>query len=807
MAGLDKNAGTWPIPSVPLGLTLLGVLACIGVFGAFSVSFIEDVTALLPSKEKEQASYVEMARQWGFMQKVAVVVGPDTPSSDRLHGVIDETAREIGGIKGVGKVTGKVDMASVRRAAQRIAEGGPRLVRSDLSAMDEDEIRRRLIALKKRLASPEAMVMQDTLLADPLGFGHAALRELESVGEAMGAAVDKGHIVSRDGRYALIVVDSDFDPFEVSEAKRFVADLDQVVSRRITGTDADGLGATVLGGVHYTAASANVVSTDIVQAFVLTAVGVVLIFFFFFRRIRFLLVALLPGGAGIAVAIGVMALLGEQLHALTLGFAATITGISVDYVIHLLHRAIVTEGEDTKTRMAEAGRGVARPVVLGCVTTVGAFVLVATSNFVALRQLALFAAVSIPVAMAVTLLILPAFHRFFLRGLAPGGSASRGFNRWIRGLYEVTAPRRWRFLIIAMFVCLTGMALAKGLGVSLSGDPRDLGYVDPDLEKRSHLLRTLFPGFSDQALVIASGVTYEQALQVNDALYDALSAAGVGGAEVISVSPFLPSRKTQRGALARVREVVEGERGKRTVALFEEAGFTADYISRVVDQTRVEPIVPETYGQSNLGQVVEEALRTDGTRFFVLTRIRAQDDETIHRLADIVAPIGGCRLVSERLETEQVMTVLQREIIWMLAVWFGAAFIVLSLSERSAWFGLRATVPALFGVSLVIFLFSVLGRPLTPIASAGITLVMGLGIDYGIFMQSKRSMALSTTASAVVASALTTVAAFGVLALSRVQAMADMGLIILVGVLGALAAALLLVPALSKKIPHGGKAP
>jgi predicted RND superfamily exporter protein len=143
----------------------------------------------------------------------------------------------------------------------------------------------------------------------------------------------------------------------------------------------------------------------------------------------------------------------------------------------------------------------------------------------------------------------------------------------------------------------------------------------------------------------------------------------------------------------------------------------------------------------------------------------------------------------------------------MLAVWIGAALIVLSFSERSWWFGLRATVPALFGVSLVVFLFAVLGRPLTPVASAGITLVMGLGIDYGIFMQSKRSHALSNTASAVFASALTTVAGFGVLALSRVQAMADLGLIILVGVLGALVAALFLVPALSKKLSRREHSP
>jgi predicted exporter len=795
----DKQARQWPILSVPMGFVILVALACIGGYGAFSVAFIEDVTALLPSKEKEDSSYVEMAREWGFMQKVAVVVGPGEPSSDKLHGIIDELAVKIAAINGVRRVTSTMDMESVRRAAQFVAAGAPRLVRSAPAAMDEKEIQKRLVELKKRLASAEAMVMQDILLADPLGFSRDALKELESAGEAMGATVDREHIVSRDKRYALVIVDIAFDPFEVSAAKRFVVDLDRVVNKTLFAPDGDALRATVLGGVYYTASSADVVSKDIVQAFILTSGCVILIFFLFFRRIRMLLVALVPGGAGIAVAIGFMALIGEQLHALTLGFAATITGISVDYVIHLLHRAIHEKEADSKTRMAVAGRTVARPVVLGCVTTVGAFVLVATSNFVALRQLALFAAVSVPVAMLVTLFVVPSFHGFLLGGLATGGTASRAFNRLLRGLYGATALARWRFVVIALFICLTAIALSKGLGVPMSGDPRDLGYVDGDLEKKSGVLRDLFPGFSDQALVVASGATYERALQANDALYDALRGRGFGRTEVISISPFLPSLKTQSRAVAAVQEVVGGARGKRTAELFEQAGFKASYFARVADPTMVEPIVPTTYAHSSLGQVVEDALKTDGTRLFVLTRVRAGDDATIDRLAGIVKTVAGCKLVSERLETLKVLSVLQREIVWMLAVWIGAALIMLSLSERSLWFGLRSTVPALFGVSLVVFLFALLDRPLTPVASAGITLVMGLGIDYGIFMQTKRSDALSDTASAVFASALTTVAGFGVLALSRVQAMADLGLIILVGVLGALVAALLLIPALSPK--------
>jgi predicted exporter len=71
------------------------------------------------------------------------------------------------------------------------------------------------------------------------------------------------------------------------------------------------------------------------------------------------------------------------------------------------------------------------------------------------------------------------------------------------------------------------------------------------------------------------------------------------------------------------------------------------------------------------------------------------------------------------------------------------------------------------------------------------------GIDYGIFMQGGRRATVREAAPAVLASAFTTLAAFGVLASARTKAMADLGLIILVGVLVAVFTAIVLVPLLS----------
>jgi predicted RND superfamily exporter protein len=163
-------------------------------------------------------------------------------------------------------------------------------------------------------------------------------------------------------------------------------------------------------------------------------------------------------------------------------------------------------------------------------------------------------------------------------------------------------------------------------------------------------------------------------------------------------------------------------------------------------------------------------------------------------LKKVTGLVPDCVLVSERLDAHKALKLLQGEIVWMLSIWLLTALVALAWIERSLRFGIVAALPAIFGVLAAVSLFSLLGRPLTAVASAGVTLVMGLGIDYGIFMQPRTGRVRRDTAGAVTASALTTLAAFGVLSIAKVNAMADLGLIILTGVSAAVLAALFVVP-------------
>ena len=79
---------------------------------------------------------------------------------------------------------------------------------------------------------------------------------------------------------------------------------------------------------------------------------------------------------------------------------------------------------------------------------------------------------------------------------------------------------------------------------------------------------------------------------------------------------------------------------------------------------------------------------------------------------------------------------------------------------------------------------------------AACVLVIGLSIDYGVFMV-RRQPAHRITDLAVMVSALTTIGGFGALALARHPAMFSLGITVILGIVPAMLCALIVVPALA----------
>lgn len=127
-------------------------------------------------------------------------------------------------------------------------------------------------------------------------------------------------------------------------------------------------------------------------------VGVVGVVALFGRRPRFVGLALVPLGAGVAGALGTLGWTGEPLTFLSLVAIPVTLGVSVDVAMNLLHRA---------RQEPEAGRAVARVNAVCAGTTLAGFGGLAFSSYRGLRGLGIACLGGVALALLVTQWLLP----------------------------------------------------------------------------------------------------------------------------------------------------------------------------------------------------------------------------------------------------------------------------------------------------------------------------------------------------------------------------------------------------------------
>jgi predicted RND superfamily exporter protein len=155
-----------------------------------------------------------------------------------------------------------------------------------------------------------------------------------------------------------------------------------------------------------------VLRRDMLLASGLTLGLVLLVLVARFRRLGPIILCLLPLAVGVAVSLGLMALLGIELNVLTLAVAPLIIGLGSDDGIHIVDR--LECGEPIDQVLAETGA----PMILTTVTTIAGFACFGFATFAGVRQLGLLAAVGLVVCLLASLHLVPLCHSGVRAGTA-----------------------------------------------------------------------------------------------------------------------------------------------------------------------------------------------------------------------------------------------------------------------------------------------------------------------------------------------------------------------------------------------------
>ena len=488
--------------------------------------------------------------------------------------------------------------------------------------------------------------------------------------------------------------------------------------------------------------------------------AVVLLVWLAFASVRPLLLVALSLLVGCATALSVTAWIFGQVHLLTLVFGVTLVGVAEDYGIHYF----ATRQGRPQAQPRTVVRQLLPGMLLALITSVVAYLALGMAEFPSLRQMALFSATGLVAAMLTVVCWFPWLDRSSIRPTRLATRIGASLARWPR-LGTGRASRLAQLALAA--VCILGLLQLQG-----SDDLRQLRSSPPELVAQQKQLAVLLGMPSPTQFFLVSGRDAEQILQREETLKPRLDQLQRNGviAGYSAISDWVPSHQRQRADAVLVqgleREVLAGV-GALLGGTFEprhgpDGALTlAQWLSHPVSAGLRSLWLGEVGGQP-VSVILLRGLHEQGQ---------------LAQLAAAGQGMAGVRWVDRAAEMSDLLTRYRHVMSWLLLLGHVAVLAVLYWRYRSqAW---RAWLPTALATLITLALFGLLGWPIQLFNVLALALLLGVGVDYGVFLLEHRDDPSAWLA--VVLGALSTWLSFGLLALSGTPALRAFGLTLLVG--------------------------
>ena len=723
-------------------------------------------------------------------------------------GRADATLRADPRVRGL---TAGIDNETAAKAAAALAPwlplmleaGDPRWRRPD--AMEEA-----VAGARQRLMLPSNVEQRAAMLADPYDWMTASFATIFQGGGGF-------DITTRDGRLLSPALNAALLLASPSPGSGGIADLAASVRQAMEQASAADPEARLVGGLAGPGALAadgeRQIRADLQGSIVLSSALLILLFLVVFRRFTAPLWLMLPAGLATAAGLGAAGWLASPIHGVAIAFGAALLGLCVDFPLHALVTAVHErdEGRSVPEAWRAAASTLARPAVACALSSILGFLLLLQASSPLLAQLGLLGIPSLLLALALGVVVLPAVAAVVRLAPPrrdpppspepPEPSSDRGVGRL-----------EWATAALLL-------ALACGLP-SLQLDGEISSLQQPSEEAQLEV--AAFDGVFGAAKVpILLGVFGPDSVSVQDSMLrtaQSLRTLGDGGPDFVGALPDLvpaPSVLAER-----CRQLAAVDLGAWRAAMggvAQEAGFAPGVFASFftgLEETLAGPCAAPTPDFLPAFMAATEAFSVIGRRY-----LRSGEGDAIGLL--YLFPRESLEAVPaawrDSVAGEQVLWALAPELGAQTAAalardvaLLGGIGMVLCLamltfvlgSFRSALVALTPPALAMICAGGFFGWLNVAGYTLPAVGLGSVLLILGLGVDDGIYVvhaMQGGARRMRPVRRAILLTTITSLLGFGALAIAQSPALRALGQVACVGLTLDLVVALVIVPALVRR--------
>lgn len=727
--------------------------------------FSDELTAFLPaSSGRAERLLVEQVRAGAASRTVLIAIEGGEPG--RRADVSRALARALAADPRFEYVTN--GSAESARAARELALKHRYLLSPgvDAARFSGESLRRALRESIEQLASLSGIALKSTLARDPTG----ELRRIAEGAEQASPSLRHGVWFSGDGKRALLLAQT---AASGTDAVRQQGALD-AISDAFTRAGAGPEFRLVLSGPGVFAARTRAAIEH--DARWLTGIAgalVVLILVLVYRSVRTVALSALPVLTGLLVGVAAVALVFGSVHGITLAFGATLIGEAVDYPSY-----VFTQRRPGETVLEVLAR-VWPTLRLAVLTTVFGSLTLLLSSLQGLSQLGVLSMTGVLSAGLVTRWVLPA--------LAPGSLSAPPRTLPFSLVGAGLAMRRaawlaWALLAAALaFIAMRHDRIWDDDLAHLSPLPQSVRDLDQQLRAELRAPDVRF-------LLIVAAQSREAALaaseQVAVVLQDAVRDGVLEGFD--SAARTLPSDRTQerRRAALPDRETLRAALSKAMRGLPFRPGAFAPF-QRDVEAARRAPLLTlEDLRGTGLDLKVRSLLQQDGGEWQALVPLReVRDPARLQALLEKSPAAARATFLDLKAESDRLVAGYRFQALALAGVGALAIAALLYAGLRRAGEALRVMLPVYAAIAMTVACLVALGGGLSLFHLVSLLLVLGIGLNYALFFNQAEpgTEREQGTSLALTVCFLTTFAAFGCLATSRIPVLSAIGLTVTLG--------------------------
>lgn len=764
-------------------LTAMGI-AVLCIFFASKINFEEDINQIIPKNEKSDLT-AKVLKQLNFSDKIIVIIeNKSGEDSFQLSETADTFLKKIEPLqKYIGSVQGKVNDNEISETFDFVNQNLPLFLNENdykeiNQKLQKDSIARQVEDNYISLASPTSLVTKEFIKKDPLGLTFLGIKKLNALNISKDFKLEDSYIVTKDGKNLLLFIDPKNKSNDTKANEAFVDQLNSIkdsINKQFKGkTEISYFGSPVIA-----VANAKQIKKDIQNTVVISMTVLLILLIYYFRNFFTPIIVFLPTVFSVLLALLVLYFIKDKISAISLSVGAILIGITIDYALHILTHY------KHNNNIEELYKEITQPIILSSATTAVSFLCLVFVRSEALKDLGLFAAITVILSSITALIIVPQLYK-------PKEKGEHLNTNFIDKIGSYPYEKN-KLLIIAcsiiILACLFGFR-----HVGFNEDIGDLNYIPKELKISEAKLQKLSDITSKSIYTISYGNSEEDALSRNSELSSFLEKEKKEGKILSynSIGSVVLSEKDQQKKIDEWNSFWNEKKKSQTISELISSGNKLGFNSSAFDNFNevlhkdYSVLQLKDYQQVKALQISEFMSSENG--FYTVSNVVKVDEKKRDAFIKDIEKKHDAIAIDRQQMNENFLGLLKRDFNTLINYSLLAIILTIIVFFRNFELTVLTMFPIVLTGVVTAGILYFLGLELNIFSTVVCTLVFGVGDDFSIFltqaMQKEHTTGkneLPTYRISIILAVFTTILSIGSLIFAKHPALHSLALVALIG--------------------------